>query len=296
MPSQQQALDVSCKPLKTLLIISGLIWTVFSCTDTQQVTVPKKLFDVSYQLLSRDTTFSYKYLQTTHLHEQPDFYGTLFLEDSLYQIYGCCAGEFGGSLFFYNKTNKKLFFYPSGCVDQVVQYHGSYYVFENLYNANYLRINYPQELIELQYKNRRFGCNWWVEVDSLKKYYTGNVNAMFPGLTEYKNIGKEHSLSSFVFNDTLFTIVSTDSSTYLAMHQSDSLLRVQKLLDKQLWFHHTDYYKKKDTIIVFFSASSTQWNADTKAAIDKTNSGFIAVHGRNIKIAEHPTSKNYIKN
>ena len=76
--------------------------------------------------------------------EKPDFYGQVFLEDSTYQIHGCCVGEFGGSLFFYNKRNKRLYFYNSECVYQVVNYHNSYYVFDNLYTYDYTRISNPE--------------------------------------------------------------------------------------------------------------------------------------------------------
>lgn len=35
---------------------------------------------------------------------EPAFYGEVFLEDTIYQIYGCCFGEFGGS--FFSSTKK----------------------------------------------------------------------------------------------------------------------------------------------------------------------------------------------
>ncbi|MBP6025393.1 hypothetical protein [Ferruginibacter sp.] len=238
--------------------------------------------------------FKLKKLTSRTSYEKPAFYGQVFLEDSTYQIYGCCAGEFGGSLFFYNKNDKRLHFYPSGCVDQVIFYHDSYYVFENLYNANYIRIKYPQELIELKYKDRLFGCNWWPGVDTLKKFYSENLDSTFKGLFKYKSNWRENSLNSFLLNDTLFTIVSADSATYLAMHQGDSLKKVQKLLDQKIWFHHTEYYEDARRRIISFSASSTQWNSDTKAATDMANSGFVIIQGRKIDIAEYQTKRDYI--
>lgn len=224
---------------------------------------------------------------------EPAFYGEVFLEDSIYQIYGCCFGEFGGSLFFFNKKDKRLYFYPSSCVDQVIFYRGSYYVFENLYNASYIRINKPQELIELKYRDRLFGCNWWVEIDSLKKYYSENLDSTFKGLFKYHSNVTDHSLHSFLMNDSLFTIVSADSSTYLAMHEGDSLKKVQQLLDKKLWFHQTRYHEDERRRIVLFYATSTQWNSEKKEAIDKANSGFVIIHGRTIDIAEYPTKRHY---
>lgn len=224
---------------------------------------------------------------------EPAFYGAVFLEDSSYQIYGCCFGEFGGSLFFFNKKDERLYFYPSSCVDQVILYRGAYYVFENLYNANYIRIKEPQKLIELKYRDRLFACNWWVGIDSLKKYYSENLDSTFKGLFRYQTNPTEHSLHSFLMNDSLFTIVSADSSTFLAVHEGDSLKKVQQLLDKNLWFHHASYDEDAGRRIVFFSATSTQSNSETKEATDNANSGFVIIKGRTIDIAEYPTKRRY---
>jgi hypothetical protein len=259
--------------------------------DTTILTLETKNFRAKEFYLTND--FKLLPLTSKPSHEKPVFYGQVLLEDSTYQIYGCCVGEFGGSLFFYNKHNKRLYFYNSECVYQVVYFHNSYYVFENLYTDDYTRISNPEKLIELKYKDRLFGCNWWTEVDSLNSYEKSR-HQKIEGLVEYKPNLKERSLNSFVYNDTLFTIVSTDSSTYLAIHQGDSLKKVQKLLDKKLWFHHTGYYDDSGRRIISFSATSTQWNSDTKAATDMANSGFVIIQGRKIDIAEYPKKRDYI--
>ncbi len=259
--------------------------------DTTILALETKDFQLKEFQLTND--FILKPLTSRISYEKPDFYGQVFLEDSTYQIYGCCLGEFGGSLFFYNKRNKRLYFYNSECVYQVVNYHNSYYVFDDLYTYDYTRISNPEKLIELKYKDRLFGCNWWTQVDSLNSYEKSRYQKI-DGLYEYKPNIRESSLNSFVYNDTLFTILSTDSSTYLAIHQGDSLKKVQKLLDKKIWFHHTEYYEDAGRRIVSFSATSTQLNSETKAATDMTNSGFVIIQGRKIEIAEYPTKRDYI--
>lgn len=259
--------------------------------DTTILALETKDFRLKeFQLLS---DFKLKPLISTTSFEKPVFYGQVFLEDSIYQIYGCCVGEFGGSLFFYNKHTKRLYFYNSECVYQVVYYHNSYYVFDDLYSYDYTRISRPENLIELKYKDRLFGCNWWTEVDSLNSYEKSRDQKV-EGLFEYKPNLRERSLNSFVYNDTLFTIISTDSSTYLTIHQGDSLKKIQKLLDKQLWFQHAEYYEDAGRRIISFTASSGQRNSDTKAATDMTNSGFVIIQGRKIDIAEYPTKRDYI--
>jgi hypothetical protein len=239
--------------------------------------------------------FQLKPLVPKFKYPPPIFYGEVFLEDSTYQIYGCCAGEFGGSLFFYNKKTRRLFFHNSGCVDQVIWHRNAYVVFDNLYNAGYTRISDPERLIELQYKDRMFGCNWWTEVDSLNNYEK-NRNAKIEGVVKYAANGKEYdrSLVSFIQNDTLFTIGSSDSTTYLYMHQGDSLKPLQILLDKKLWFHHAEITKKAGRILVSFTGSMKEWNSETKQAVDESNSGFVQIQGRRIIIAENPTKRSYI--
>jgi len=239
--------------------------------------------------------FQLKQVVPKFKYPRPIFYGEVFLEDSTYQIYGCCAGEFGGSLFFYNKKNKRLFFHNSGCVDQVLWFKGAYIVFDNLYSASYTRISDPERLIELQYKDRMFGCNWWTEIDSLNNYQK-NRNTKIEGVIQYEAEGKgyDRSLVSFIQHDTLFTVVSSDSTTYLAMHQGDSIKSLQTLLDKKVWFQHAEITKKDGVILVSFTASSTQWNSETKQAADESNSGFVQIEGRSITIAEYPTRRSYI--
>ncbi len=228
------------------------------------------------------------------IHEKQVFNGRLFFEDSTYQIYGCCAGEFGGSLFFYNKKNTRLYFYSSSCVDQVIFYRDSYYIFQNLYNASYVRIEYPQELIELKYKSRVLGCGWQPGADSIRKYEENKIVRNLKGPVYYERNYRDRSLNSFLLNDTLFTIFSSDSATYMAMHQGDSLKIVQKLLNKRVWVHRTFYEDDAGRRIVYFNATLTQWNSTTNAATDKTNSGFLVINGRKIDIAEYPTRKDYI--
>lgn len=249
--------------------------------------------DLSVQEFQLTDNFTLKPLISVTSSEKPDFYGEVFLEDSTYEIYGCCAGEFGGSLFFYNKHNKRLYFYNSTCVYQVVYYNNAYYVFDDLYTYDYTRISDPEKLIELKYKDRLFSCNWWTQVDSLNEYEKSKDQKP-DELFEYKPNLKVYLLNSFVFNDTLFTIMSTDSATYLAMHQGDTLKKVQKLLDKNIWFHHTDYYDDGGRRIISFYANSRQWNAETKQVTDKANSGFVIIQGRKIDIAEYPAKRDYI--
>ena len=225
---------------------------------------------------------------------QPEqlYYGDLFLEDSLYQIYGCCIGEFGGSLFLYNKNSKRLYFYKAGCVDQVVYFHNSYYVFANWYNASYTKISYPEKLTELKYKNRLFDCNWWAGVDSLKDY-NKNKKQKIEGFVKYKSSPYEHSLYSFIHNDTLFTIVSRDSSTCLAMHQGDSLKMIQVLINKRLGFDHIQFSQEAGASIISFSAYMRRADAQVNIGTDSIYTGFFIIHERDIDIGINSTKYTY---
>jgi hypothetical protein len=77
-------------------------------------------------------------------------------------------------------------------VDQVIWYHNAYYVFANLYSADYARITSPENLIELKYKDRLFSCNWWAEVDSLNNYEE-NSNLRLKGVAKYRGKPTERS-------------------------------------------------------------------------------------------------------
>jgi hypothetical protein len=96
-------------------------------------------------------------------------------------------------------------------------------------------------------------------------------------------------LNSFVHNDTLFSIISSDTATYLVIHQGDSLKAVQTLLNKKLWFHYTHFYDVGNRRMIFFSASAIHSNGETKIDTHLTNSGFVIIKGRQIDIAEYST-------
>src|SRR5690349_5710256 len=97
--------------LKILLAISTFVLLLCFCANNKKEAKLEKLFEVSYHILETDTTIRDKQPFGKQSHKKHDFYGDLFLEDSTYQVYGCNMGEFGGSLFFYNKIYRKLFFY-----------------------------------------------------------------------------------------------------------------------------------------------------------------------------------------
>src|SRR6187402_3312637 len=49
-------------------------------------------------------------------------YGSYLFEDSSFYVYGCCAGEFGGSVFFLNKKTSRTYSYFATCATQVLKF------------------------------------------------------------------------------------------------------------------------------------------------------------------------------
>jgi len=215
-----------------------------------------------------------------------DSYGHVYLEDSTYHVYGGCLGFYGGVLLFYNKANKRLYFYKA-CSYQVVHFHNSFYVFDGANGDSITRISYPERLNELQYTDRHFSYSLWMKVNGLDAYKK-NSGHRLAGVVKYKANYKERYLNTFVYNDTLFTIVSTDSSTYLAMHQGDSLKAVQTLLNKGIRFNESKYYDDAGRRIISFSYQYLQSADTTQLATQFLNSGFVIIQGRKIDIAEYP--------
>ena len=212
-------------------------------------------------------------------------YGSPLFEDSLFSVYSCCVGEFGGSIFFQDKKTDRTYSYMATCATQVLYFKNSYYVCNNLAHLggsmSYLVIKDPTKLYELKGEKKN-SCNWWVEVDSLRNYRT---KSNLPGIDFYHGPYNTMSLVNFDFRDSIYSIICNDTATYIAVHHNDSLCIRDIILKKRIPFHQTEIIETDNRKICLF-------NLTMRSPFEAYNtggrsSGLVIIHGNNIDILQN---------
>lgn len=142
-------------------------------------------------------------------------YGDVLLEDSAYLIYGCCAGEWGGSVFFRNKQTEKTYSYFATCPGQVLRFGKEYVVCNNLAHMadhmSFLVVTDPTTLYEITDERLKNYCNWYTAIDSLKDYWQVSKK----GSVRFYDAYDAMSFITFPFGDSLYSILSLTNATVL---------------------------------------------------------------------------------
>lgn len=166
-------------------------------------------------------------------------YGEVLFEDSIYLAYGCCAGEFGGSVFFLDKKTGKTFSCFATCPAQVLRFGKEYIVCNNLAHLSdhmsFLAIKDPTTLYEITDEKLKNHCNWYTTVDSLKEYWQISNK----GAVRFNDAYDAMSLVTFLFNDSLYSILSIPKATVLAVHRNDTMITMDTLINQKISFHET---------------------------------------------------------
>lgn len=222
-----------------------------------------------------DTGFNLlPYLSKRRIYYEPVY------ADSLYEAYGNCAGEFGGAIFFRNKKTNITYSYPATCPDQVLLYKGRYVAGISLQHMggsmSYLIIDDPSKLYEITDEQLKTSNNWYMYVDSLK-----NGPFRRKGVVRYEGPYGTLPLTSFVKNDSLYSLLNDDSTTYIAVHKNNRLYKRQVLSSKSFRFSNIQRVRsdtKKQVLwcqLINSIAFKDAAEAQQKSAIIVINEGKI---------------------
>jgi len=210
-------------------------------------------------------------------------YGTGLYEDSLFYIYGCCAGEFGGSVFFLNKVTSSTYSYFSTCPRQVLKFNNEYFVSINLAHlsssTSFLFIKNPTTLYHLKEEKQKNFCNWYVDVDSIKdSWHIKNTE----NIRYFRGPRSTMTLVNYVYRDSLYSILTNDTITYITVHRNDSLDTRQIIYNKGISFHYNTVKKAGLGIMCFYELTG----GSPVEAFYKTgnNSGLIYIKENTIYI------------
>ncbi|WP_336518007.1 hypothetical protein [Pollutibacter soli] len=207
-------------------------------------------------------------------------YGNFLYDDSSYYVYACCAGEFGGSVFFRDKATNKTYSYFATCARQVVRFKGQYVVCNNLAHLgrsmSFLFVPNPQHLYELKEEKMKNHCNWYVDVDSLKN--RGEINPTGGVKSNYSY--DLMSLVSFGVGDSLYSVVCSDTSTFIAVHKNDTVFERQRLFNRTIDFHDSRFIQAGRKLVCLFNLSE---GSPFAAYLTRgRKSGMVVIDGNNI--------------
>ncbi|WP_155990251.1 hypothetical protein [Terrimonas ferruginea] len=249
---------------------SYALTSLFTYNDTLFAFIKNKVFiiDTAFNLLS--------YLPRRH-----NYYHPLYT-DSLYEVDGSCAGEFGGAIFFRNKNTDIVYSYPATCPDQVLLYKGRYVAGISLQHMgrrmSYLVIDDPSQLYKITDEELKTSNNWYLSVDSLK-----NGPSSRKGVVKYEGPDGTLPLASFVKDDSLYSLLNDDSINYIVVHKNNRLYKRQVLSTKGLRFfdrHPVKTDTKKQILwsgLMSSIASKDALKTQQKSALIVINEGNIDI-------------------
>lgn len=221
---------------------------------------------------------------------RPFKYGLPFYNDSTYYVHACSAGEWGGSVFFWNKKTNKTYSYPATGVQQVLKFKGNYIVSSFLAHmggiSDYLSVNDPTKLYELKNEKQKSFCNWWA-VDSMKNLKLFDTITP-PGVKYYRDNFTSRTLTVFPYNDTLYSIYSTDSATILAKHINFKLITVDTLLKRRISLQDATTHLKNNIVVTSYKASWGTSDSNNNM-IHYQNTGLIFIKDSRITFVEFKT-------
>ncbi len=209
--------------------------------------------------------------------------------DSTYYVYGCCAGEWGGSVFFLNKETYKTYSYPATCVRQVLKFKDNYIVCNNFYSTDFLSIKDPSKLFELKEEEQKRNCNWYMKVDTLKDYKI--FDSIIPeGVIKYSDSSKARyssTMITFEYKNELYSIISTDSLTLIEKHLTSNLVVVDTLRKQRTHSNYEKIFFSKEGAIMSYGNT---WSSGTTTKMNQyVSSGLVLIKGNKIRFLEFKT-------
>jgi hypothetical protein len=250
------------------------------------IKLPIKNRNIKYLYSKNDTLFcltnwdSLFYISNLNLYYLKNInWDKPIFEDSRYVVRATCSGEWGGSIYFIDKTNHKKYECAATCPVVVNKLNNSYFITAALDHlsgcAEILQIDDPTKL--KKYKNRRVKKNKVYHTDSFESHSKKGAITMIDTCGTL-------ILSSFILNNTLYHIVTEgflkfdttkSPKTFLCIIKNNSFVKIAELSDKQLYNTYDFFNYDINSLIIFKTYGFT-----------RIISGFIYINNDKINIYE----------
>lgn len=174
-----------------------------------------------------------------------------FFEDTKFSVSESCSGEWGGSLYFTNKTTKNVYECSSTCPLIINKMGGSYFVTSTLSHLsghwNVMEIKSPYDLARFKPREKKL-INHVGYDESISKKGTYQL------FEKYKQL----ALISFVYNNRLFHIISDYDKTFIGEIINGDCITIQLLSNEPLYsYDHRIIKRDENHYLVLFEGSKT---------------------------------------
>jgi len=153
-------------------------------------------------------------------------------EDSNYISFCDCEGEFGGTVYFYNKSTKKTYFTEATCANSILKKDNKYLVLSSLGhmsgNAELKSISFPDRLS-------------LVDLNNSNKTFNGQALSYSERSNGANTIFSYHFIqifSSFMFQGRTIYIVYWNYNTFLAEIIDDTIKIINPLFNDEIYTHN----------------------------------------------------------
>ncbi len=160
------------------------------------------------------------------IKHQPKLY-----EDETYISFCDCHGEWGGTVYFYDKATKKTYFTEATCANSILKEDNKYFILSHLGHgtgsSELKEISNPTQLSQIDLKN-----------------INKTVNGEALGYTDKSNVAKKvfnyydiQTFSSFEYQSRTLYMVYWKETTFLAEIENNTIEIVNPLFNKELYTH-----------------------------------------------------------
>jgi hypothetical protein len=224
-------------------------------------------------------------------NSQPFKYRLPYYNDDSYYVYACSAGEWGGAVFFWNKKTNRTYSYPATGAQQVIKFGDTYVVSSFLAHlsgiSDFLFIKDPTKLYDLKEESQKTFCNWYMSVDSIKDKKLFDT-ATPTGVKYYSDTFTTRTVTTFPYNNELYSIYSTDSATILARFQNLKLIPIDTLLRHKLTFHNAKTHLTNKTVVTAYEATWAR-GGNGNSWTPYQNTGLVFIRSTKITFIEFQT-------
>lgn len=196
----------------------------------------------------------------------------LLYNDTKYEVWKTCSGEWGGSVYFKNKKSGKIYYAEATCPVSVNKINNKYYISNSLSHlfgsSDILEINDPEKM-EQTTKTSLY------HPDIITREYESRSSKGTKKLID--TVGAV-IMSSFVYKQKLYSILLNYSSTQATISElRDNKFYTIKEIDKDLFSDHPLIIKESET--------------HQKIYLQQPRSGILEIKENKIKFISYTKSK-----
>lgn len=185
-----------------------------------------------------------------YMHQQQNY---PIFEDEKYSVSSCCTGEFGGAIYFKDKSSQKIYSCQSTCLVGVYKMDGSYYVSSSLAHGSsrskIIRIDNPSALYEIKTEKELKDCSWYdIYSENPKEFEIKHPKGFDKGFEVLLDTFEVLIVGSFNYENQQYHIYSDKNKTYLAQLKMGKLTPIKTIYNKAMWLTEVRDLKHNATI------------------------------------------------